>query len=316
MLEVDSIQPQINSKAGNLMAKKANNQFNIGDHLGMVYSGHRVLGMDSRKSEEMGEPWLFCSCALCGAMESMPASMLFSDPPECPCVARRREPERVKYGSVYITYTQDFTELGKGMLYYTFTLPEWAKLLEVDPELLHSYLSGAKGVISVNDALELCNQVGHGGRGFHPIFIPQEMLEHNATDRLGESLRDLPNNVRVHRYLLASELVERAEQKRIENARLHGKILKPKKKPGAYHEKDPLHRKWKHLIARCYDPEDDSYPTNGGMGVVMATKWRDSFECFRDWCYENGYQKDGSTTFVRIDPSGNYTPANCMWIEA
>lgn len=297
--------------------KREKNQFRLGDHLGKIYSGHRVMGYDSERSEKDGEPCLFCICDYCGRLESIPLEMLITgDPPECPCVERRREPERVKYGSIYVTYTQDFTDIGKGYLYLTYSIPEWAQIFGIDPELLNRYLGRDRGKMSVNQALEFCNSIPHGGNGFRPIIIPDDMMDKNAVDRLGESIRDFPFQVHPHRYLLASELIERARQREEELARCHGKKI-PKRKKSRKDEisNDPLYRKWEHLKARCYDPDDALYQSNGARGVAMSNAWRKSFEAFRDWCYENGYRKDGSMVLTRIDPMGDYRPSNCTWIS-
>lgn len=44
--------------------------------------------------------------------------------------------------------------------------------------------------MKINEILELCNIIGHGGGGQHPIVISQDMLEKRLPDKLEESLKD------------------------------------------------------------------------------------------------------------------------------
>ena len=53
----------------------------------------------------------------------------------------------------------------------------------------------------------------------------------------------------------------------------------------------PLHRIWRKIIERCYNPNCKSFPNYGGKGVVMSDEWRDNFQSFYDWAIANGWRK-------------------------
>ena len=70
---------------------------------------------------------------------------------------------------------------------------------------------------------------------------------------------------------------------------------------------------WKAMKKRCTNTKDKEYQRYGGRGISVCYEWSTSFENFRDWSTENGYRDD--LTIDRIDPDGNYEPANCRWVS-
>ena len=48
-------------------------------------------------------------------------------------------------------------------------------------------------------------------------------------------------------------------------------------------------------------------------GVVLCTEWLDSFDAFKSWALENGYNE--TLTIDRKDNSEGYTPENCRWVS-
>jgi len=65
------------------------------------------------------------------------------------------------------------------------------------------------------------------------------------------------------------------------------------------------------MLGRCYYPSAKCYPRYGGRGIRVCEEWTE-FIVFANWALTHGYQDD--LTIERIDPDGNYEPANCEFI--
>lgn len=72
---------------------------------------------------------------------------------------------------------------------------------------------------------------------------------------------------------------------------------------------DPLIWRWKHMVRRCTDPDDQAFPNYGGRGITVCERWMDARNFVEDMRpgYSAGLELD------RIDNDGHYEPGNVRW---
>lgn len=76
-----------------------------------------------------------------------------------------------------------------------------------------------------------------------------------------------------------------------------------------------LHNIWRCMVGRCHNANWNNYFARvyyREKGIIVCDEWRYSFENFKTWALQNGYEDNLSID--RIDSDGNYEPSNCRWI--
>lgn len=66
---------------------------------------------------------------------------------------------------------------------------------------------------------------------------------------------------------------------------------------------------WRHMIARCTNPRNDSYIDYGGRGIKVCEHWRS----FANFLADMGERPPGLTLDRFPNRDGNYEPGNCRW---
>lgn len=72
----------------------------------------------------------------------------------------------------------------------------------------------------------------------------------------------------------------------------------------------PEFRIWKHVIARCCNPNDAAYEDYGERGISVSDEWRSSFEAF---FADMGTRPSSAHSIERRNNNGNYEKSNCYW---
>lgn len=74
-----------------------------------------------------------------------------------------------------------------------------------------------------------------------------------------------------------------------------------------------LYNIWQAIIQRTTNPNNYEYGEYGGRGIGICNEWRNSFNSFMQWSYENGYADN--LTIDRKNNNKGYQPDNCRWVS-
>ena len=74
-----------------------------------------------------------------------------------------------------------------------------------------------------------------------------------------------------------------------------------------------LYRRYSNIKTRCYNKNSEGYKKYGAKGIEMCEEWKNSYESFKVWALQNGW--DESLSIDRINSNGNYEPSNCRWVD-
>ena len=73
--------------------------------------------------------------------------------------------------------------------------------------------------------------------------------------------------------------------------------------------KSPLYSSWRSMLYRCENPRCSDFRHYGARGVSVCEDWH-WFDTYEEWMYSQGWEPGCGLTMDRIDPDGDYCPAN------
>ncbi len=76
-----------------------------------------------------------------------------------------------------------------------------------------------------------------------------------------------------------------------------------------------IYRRWRGMMARCYDPSHVAFKNYGGRGIVVCAEWHD-VTAYAAWIDANlGPWPGKGWTLDRVDNDAGYHPGNLRWAK-
>jgi hypothetical protein len=75
-----------------------------------------------------------------------------------------------------------------------------------------------------------------------------------------------------------------------------------------------LYMLWRAMLNRCTNKTESNIKYYISKGITVCEEWKSSYEVFRDWSLDNGYEE--GLSLDRKDSDKNYYPGNCRWVTA
>lgn len=67
------------------------------------------------------------------------------------------------------------------------------------------------------------------------------------------------------------------------------------------------------IRSACENPQDPKYPKLGGKGISVCSEWQASYDAFRNWSINHGYER--GAYLLRYDVLQGFDQGNCKWTK-